>query len=476
MARRFLLSAATAAALTLAAPLAVRPAWGQDVPPTVENSRLSAVCAVNADNVYVRSGAGDNFYPTMKLSRGDKVTVIGEKFEWLKVLPPDGSFCYIAKAFVEKTGDSTGKVNRDDVNVRAGSALNTMKTTVQSKLSTGDEVKILGEVDEYFRIAPPADAAVYVKKDFVDPPQEVKPQLATAAGAGGKPSDAAPTPEPAQPAEQAQQTQLLPPSQPVAEAPTPAAGPAEADAANGGPATQPAPTQVAKASGAAAPATQPSPEIQFDQLEADFAAASGKPIEQQPVTELLTGYQKLIANTALPESMRRVADHRAQTLKARAEAREQFLAVLRQQEEAKKKLEAFKSEQEEIAQNIKKNDVAIFTAVGTLRTSSLQVGPQAMYRLTDPANGRSVCYIRADDAAKYGAMLGQFVGVKGELSTDPSLNLKVVNAVEAAQVDPNQVFRGVGATIVPPSLLPQAAPPPTAAPQQASASEAQPAQ
>src|SRR6185295_12541250 len=71
----------------------------------------------------------------------------------------------------------TGTVNKDDVNVRAGSALNAMKTTVQGKLTQGQSVKILGEQDEYYKIAPPADAFVYVKKDFVTSVKAV-PQVA----------------------------------------------------------------------------------------------------------------------------------------------------------------------------------------------------------------------------------------------------------------------------------------------------------
>ena len=78
-----------------------------------------------------------------------------------------------------------------------------------------------------------------------------------------------------------------------------------------------------------------------------------------------------------------------------------------------------------------------------------------LYRLTDPQNGRTVCYLRSEDAT-YGGMIGQFIGVNGDLSTDPALGLKVVTATEHAQVDPNELFRGVGAQVVPPSLLPQA--------------------
>ena len=147
--------------------LVLTPAVAQEVPPEIENAKNSAVGQINADAVYVRSGAGDNYYPTMKLNTGTEVTVVGVKFDWLKILPPQGSFCYVAKAFVDKGAGDVGTVNREDVNVRAGSALNAMKTTVQGKLSSGQQVKIVGDQDEYYKIAPPPDAYVYVKKDFV---------------------------------------------------------------------------------------------------------------------------------------------------------------------------------------------------------------------------------------------------------------------------------------------------------------------
>src|SRR6478752_9162626 len=82
--------------------LVSRVAMAQDVPPEIENAKNSAIGTINADAVYVRSGAGDNYYPTMKLNTGTQVTVVGVKFDWLKVLPPEGSFCYVAKVYVEK--------------------------------------------------------------------------------------------------------------------------------------------------------------------------------------------------------------------------------------------------------------------------------------------------------------------------------------------------------------------------------------
>jgi uncharacterized protein YgiM (DUF1202 family) len=150
MSRRFLVH--TTLSLSLAAPalFATRAAFAQDVPPEIATARNSAVAEINSDGVYIRSGAGDNYYPTTKLNKGTQVTVVGAKFDWLKIVPPQGSFSYVAKAFVDKQADGTGIVNRDDVNVRAGSELNAMKTSVQGKLARGQQVKILEEVDEYY--------------------------------------------------------------------------------------------------------------------------------------------------------------------------------------------------------------------------------------------------------------------------------------------------------------------------------------
>src|SRR5205085_99165 len=193
---------------------------------------------------------------------------------------------------------------------------------------------------------------------------------------------------------------------------------------------------------------------EFDKIEIEFADASKKTIEQQPIDDLLGRYQKLIASPQLPESMRRIGEFRVAALKARAEAKDQFVAVQKMQAESAKKQQALKAEQDELQQQIKKNEVKMYAAVGTLRTSSLQNGPQALYRLTDPQTGRTVVYIRTADQ-KYAALLNQFIGVKGDIATETSLSMKVVSPTDAEAVDPANVFKSVAAQVVPPSLLPQ---------------------
>src|SRR4051812_26734969 len=154
------------------------------VAPEVPNAKFNFVGEINGNNVYVRSGPSDSYYPTTKLSKGTRVIVRGAKFDYLKIEPPAGSFSYVGKAYVERRGDG-GAVGRvtTAANVRTGSELNSMKTTVQSKLDAGTDVKIQGEQEEYFKIDPPPGAYLYVKKDFVTPKERVPAEGEGIAGA-----------------------------------------------------------------------------------------------------------------------------------------------------------------------------------------------------------------------------------------------------------------------------------------------------
>jgi hypothetical protein len=117
-----------------------------------------------------------------------------------------------------------------------------------------------------------------------------------------------------------------------------------------------------------------------------------------------------------------------------------------------KKEIALQAERKELEERGQALDVALYTAVGDLQTSSLQLGNKMLYRLTDPANGRTVCYLRSDDS-KYVNFLGKFIGVKGELTTEAQLSLKVITPTDVSEVDPSKVNHGVTATVVPPSMI-----------------------
>ncbi len=423
----------------------------------LEMSQYQFSSMVTADNVYVRSGASENDYPVVKLNKGDVVVAVGEKFDWVKVLPPEGTYCLVGKAWVEKRGDGTVGRVRDDatnVNVRIASNLNNMITKVALQLHGGSDVKILGEQDEYFKIAPPAGTFMYVHKKLIEPVKrvevinnngtlEVKP-LAVPGGeavaAGGQTTPGSVDPIPADTGATPIEPKTADPITPESNTP--------AVAANDAPKT---PTT--------APAgAQASAEQQFDALEAKFDEASRLPLEQQPIDELLADYEKVVAAKQIPESMLRMAEFRVKGLQVRKEALVQFNETKRLRDEiAANQTRPLEAEGQEIDNRIKEATVKQFTASGTLRQSALPYGGRTLYRLTDPASGRTVVYVNTDDANVI-KMEGLFIGIRGEVVEDSVRRIKFIQPKEVEQIDPSGLIKGtVTSTLTPPSLLPAAA-------------------
>lgn len=467
----------------------------------IENSKYQFEGEVNGNAVYVRSGPSDNDYATAKLDKGAMVTVVGIKFEWLKIMPPEGSFCYVAKAYVEKRNDgSIGRVT-NTLNVRVGSQLLPMKTKVATKLEPGQDVQIIGEQDEYFKIKPPEGVYFYVNKQYVDPVKRVEvpaivdaggkktdgaksevadggkvdggkqPEVATNDGGktdGGK-TDIVKTETPTDGGKQPEVAAVPPIEQPSNKIEPSATDTKVADAtgANTPPLLESTPspsdaiTTSVKPENAIAsndqPTTQPgitvSADVEFDRLEAELREASKLPLTRQPVPTLLAGYTKLIANPELPESMRRIAELRVQTLTVHNDNYTMALAHEQELKDRDAKRRALAAEGDELMERLKKTGIIFYSAIGTVRPSSLQGGDGTLYRLTDPMTGRTVVYIRSTDDS-LAKMTGLFVGVQGDIIEDPDLKLKVITPTTIEPVDQRNVNRSVTAKISPPSLLP----------------------
>jgi len=125
---------------------------------------------VVANDVYVRSGPSMNHYTICKLEAGARVSIVGEQASWYEILPPAEAYSLISGEYVDTADDKRGVVNGSNVRVRAGSLLNDNKYTVQTMLSKGSEVLILGsEPDGFLRIAPPAGATLWISREFLEP-------------------------------------------------------------------------------------------------------------------------------------------------------------------------------------------------------------------------------------------------------------------------------------------------------------------
>jgi hypothetical protein len=197
--------------------------------------------------------------------------------------------------------------------------------------------------------------------------------------------------------------------------------------------------------------------VKFEQLEEEFAEAGKKSVLDQPIADLLGRYTQATQDEKLPESLKRVADARIAALKVRQEAREQLLVLRKSQDETRLRNQSADAERQELQERIKETQVDFYTAVGTVRPSSLQQGPRGtiLYRLTDPDTGRTLVYLRSADKGQLGALLNQFVGVRGEMRKDPLLRLNVIEPTEAKPIDQSRLGNGIAAAVMPPSLLPK---------------------
>lgn len=101
---------------------------------------------VVVDEVFVRSGAGDSYYPTQKLPRETVVTVHRhDPGGWYMIDPPKGSFSWIPERFVKRVNDTEGEVAEESVIAFVGSEFGDEASVFQRRLKTGEKITIMGQ-------------------------------------------------------------------------------------------------------------------------------------------------------------------------------------------------------------------------------------------------------------------------------------------------------------------------------------------
>ncbi len=134
---------------------------------------------VTTDDVYVRSGPGDNYYPTDKLKAGTEVEVYRhDPGGWFAVRPPKDSFSWISSRNLELGVNNVATVTADRVAARVGSRMSDVRDVIQVRLHKGEAVEVLEprhgrpqlnvEPAAWVKIAPPAGEFRWVSGRFVD--------------------------------------------------------------------------------------------------------------------------------------------------------------------------------------------------------------------------------------------------------------------------------------------------------------------
>lgn len=361
-------------------------------------SRFHRSAEVTATDVYVRSGPSSNHYPVIKLSAGDRITVVGETGEaglpareWYEILPPAGTFSFISGDFVDTGDNKTGVVSGNNVRVRAGSVLPEFaknKYVVQTKLSRGAEVSILGrDPDGYLRIKPPKGVTVWVHNGYV----------AILPGAG------------------------KPVNQPVTATPPP-----KSDVVAGDSSTQEAPKSATEA--VATASSKPADEWTFRGLPETeqrrtlariddlVRAEMEKPVIEREFTTMGSRYEPVAKQTE-DEFASRYATARLRQLAQMSSAIGALRSSRIRDEELQTLRRGFVDERARIREELPPIPSGL-DAQGVLRTSALYpVGsfPQR-YRLTDPTSkrDRTLAYVevRPNAGIDVASFLDRYVGVR----------------------------------------------------------------
>ncbi len=355
-------------------------------PDEAETPAFPYMAEITGDRVNVRSGPGTNFYDSSKLNKGDKVKVIGKQFSWARIVPPAGSFSWISMQYVSIDTDNPtfGTVTGDRVRVYAGSDTQRplYSTTLQGKLDKGEKVKLLGEqLDDYYKIAPPSFAYLWVSINFtkyIQPVEEVAPTVETPA--------VKPTTEPNETPEE-----VVP--EPV------------------------------------------SPETmleKYNTLKDQVEAERVKPIAQQNYTSIKEALIK-IAKNKTDDKAARYAESVLKQIEGFELALVVTKAVQLQNEQLQKIKERIKKAR--VARLAEFQDLSRFAVVGQLRTFTTY-GP-GHYRIINEA-GKTVCYALPSDQVskvKLSRLIDQKVGLVGTIEPHPQSAGALVRFTEIAELD-----------------------------------------
>ncbi len=144
----------------------------ETAPAEVNQAQFPYVGEITGADLNIRSGAGMNYYSCGKISAPARVVVVGQKFSWSQILPPQGSFSWIFRQSVQTDVNNTGvgTVNSDNVRVYAGAddrdAM--VSDSLQVALNKGQKVRIIGAaVGDYYKIRPPQGAALWTSSQYI---------------------------------------------------------------------------------------------------------------------------------------------------------------------------------------------------------------------------------------------------------------------------------------------------------------------
>lgn len=139
------------------------------------------VAYVTSPEAYVRSGPGQDYYPTEQLQQGYAVEVYRHDGSgWCAIRPPEGSFSLVPSHQVRELQPRVVEIMQDQVVARVGSRLSNQRSAVQVLLPRGERLQALPTDEDdprWVRIAAPAGEFRWIAAEALsrEPPLETQP-------------------------------------------------------------------------------------------------------------------------------------------------------------------------------------------------------------------------------------------------------------------------------------------------------------
>jgi uncharacterized protein YraI len=357
---------------------------------------------ISGNDVYVRSGPGQTYYPTDRLSSGEPVEVYRhDPGGWYAIRPPGGSFSWVSGRHLELKGDGLAVVTEENLATRVGSRFSDIRDVVQVRLHKGEVVEVLGQREGeggsdgrvWYKIAPPSGEFRWVFGKYVDPEYPVDGLRRTTPEAAAAPR---------------QQPDAAPPAGPIAAEPAPAYGSQwqSADQSYG------AGNLLVAASTAARTF---SPE-EFEEAVRDLDVELSAMVVEEPTVWSFERLQRR-AEALLDQAQTAVERGRARLLLSRIERfadikerHDRVLALREATEETNRRLSALQPDPAappgSTHQSARFDGVGVLTAVASSRPGAPR------YALVD-ARGEVQCYVTPAPGVQLQHHVGRRVGVAG---------------------------------------------------------------
>jgi uncharacterized protein YgiM (DUF1202 family) len=356
-------------------------------PPEANNIEFPYIGEVTGSELNVRSGPGMNFYSCGKISSPLRVIVAEQKFTWVRILPPPGSFSWIFKQYVQTDANKpdVGIVTGDNVRVYAGAEdLEPMRSdSIQITLTKGQKVRIIGQaVGDYYKIAPPEGASLWTSSQYIK-------YIRKADG-----------------------MELKLPAQTE---------------------TKPATTTIEQA-----PATKPTVVMEqvepknrnleiYYELEKQFQDEKAKPVDEQDYSKVKTELEKLLAD-ANGSNVGEYADYLLKDVERCQLAQQAGQDLQKHNEDLNKKLLEIEKKHQEKLKN--RSDISRYAIVGILKESLIyETQPLTTRFIVSDENGTIICFAEPTETAAtldFKPYLDKKVGLIGEISNDEKSSLALI--------------------------------------------------